>query len=89
MHVISRKRLNDFAEIHPESRAGLIHWFKAMKSGDFSNIEEVRSVFPHADKDGKFTIFNAGGNKARIVTAIHYNRKKVYIRRVLTHSDTI
>ena len=87
MHVISRKPLNDFAEIHPDCRAGLAHWFKAMKKGVFSNIQEIRSAFPQADKVGKFTIFNVGGNKVRIITAIHYNRKKVYIRHVQTHSE--
>jgi mRNA interferase HigB len=80
MHVVSRKRLNEFAAIHPESQAGLDHCFKAKEKGDFSNIEHARSVFPHADKVGKFTVFDAGGNKARIIAVNHYNRKKVYIR---------
>jgi hypothetical protein len=25
------------------------------------------------------TVFNIGGNKARLIAAIHYNRRKVYI----------
>jgi len=28
-----------------------------------------------------------GGNKVRLITAIHYNRHKVYIRAVLTHEE--
>ena len=36
---------------------------------------------------GKFTVFDIGGNKYRLITAIHYNRKKVYIRHVLTHTE--
>ena len=36
---------------------------------------------------GRFTVFNIGGNKARLVAAIHYNRKKVYLRHVLTHAQ--
>lgn len=58
-----------------------------MKSNEFSSIEEVRSVFPTADKVGKLTVFNIGGNKARLVAAIHYNRGKIYIRAVLTHKE--
>ncbi|HEU4679498.1 MAG TPA: type II toxin-antitoxin system HigB family toxin [Terrimicrobiaceae bacterium] len=87
MHVISRKKLNAFANDHPDCQTGLAHWFKAMKKGDFSNIERVRAVFPHADKVGELTVFNVGGNKVRIIAAIHYNRKRVYIRYVLTHSE--
>jgi mRNA interferase HigB len=44
-------------------------------------------MFPLADQVGKLTVFNIGGNKVRLIAAIHYNRKKVYIRAVLTHSE--
>jgi mRNA interferase HigB len=32
-------------------------------------------------------VFNVGGNKVRLIAAIHYNRKKLYIRAVLTHTE--
>jgi mRNA interferase HigB len=44
-------------------------------------------LFPAADKVGKLTIFNIGSNKARLIAAIHYNRRQVYIRAVLTHEE--
>src|SRR5947199_7832328 len=28
-----------------------------------------------------------GGNKVRLIAAIHYNRNKIYIRHVLTHQE--
>jgi len=58
-----------------------------MKSGTFESIEDVREALPHADKVGKLTVFNIGGNKVRLVAAIHYNRHKIYIRTVLTHTE--
>jgi mRNA interferase HigB len=58
-----------------------------MKQNNFASIEEIREMFPTADKVGKLTVFNIGGNKVRLVAAIHYNRKKVYIRAVLTHRE--
>jgi mRNA interferase HigB len=33
------------------------------------------------------TVFNIGGNKARLIAALHYNRQKVYVRAVLTHAE--
>ena len=87
MHIITRKRLNDFAKIHPDCETALVQWFQEMRRASFSTIQEVRAIFPHADKVGKFTVFNIGGTKARLIAAIHYNRKKVYIRHVLTHVD--
>jgi hypothetical protein len=32
-------------------------------------------------------VFNIGGNKVRLIAAIRYNRKKIYIRAVLTHAE--
>ena len=87
MHVITRKRLNDFAADHPDCKASLAQWFAGMRGRSFSDIQDIRSIFPHADKVGTFTVFNIAGNKARIIAAIHYNRGKVYIRHVLTHSE--
>jgi mRNA interferase HigB len=49
MHVITRKRLNEFASKYPE--------------------------------------FNIGGNKVRLIAAIHYNRNRIYIRAALTHAE--
>ena len=87
MHVITRKRLNEFAEKFPETKSAPAHWYMAVKKGNFSNIAELRTVFPSADRVGRLTVFNIGGNRVRLIAAIHYNRKKVYIRSVLTHTE--
>jgi mRNA interferase HigB len=87
MHVISRKRLNEFAEEYPDTRTSLAHWLGLMRRGTFSNFIELRESFPSADQVGKLTVFNIGGNKVRLVAAIHYNRQKVYVRSALTHAE--
>lgn len=87
MHVITRKRLNEFADSYPETRTALAQWYEQIKKNDFGNFAELRLMFPAADQVGKLTVFNIGGNKVRLIAAIHYNRKKVYIRTVLTHSE--
>jgi mRNA interferase HigB len=87
MHVITRKRLNEFADRHPTARAALTHWYRSMKGNNPANFVQLRLIFPHADQVGGLTIFNVGGNKVRLVAALHYNRRKVYIRAVLTHAE--
>ncbi len=87
MHVISRKRLNEFAENHQDAKTSLARWYGLMKRGRFANFAELREVIPSADQVGKFTVFDIGGNKVRLVAAIHYNRQKIYVRAVLTHSE--
>jgi mRNA interferase HigB len=87
MHVISRKRLNEFADQHADASAALGHWYQLMKLGDFANFAALRTIFTAADHVGRLTVFNIGGNKVRLIAAIHYNRRKVYIRAVLTHTE--
>jgi len=87
MRIITRKRLLEFAAKHPSAHSGLDHWYRVMKRNDFTTFAELRQTFPHADQVGKLTIFNIGGNKARLIAAIHYNHRRVYIRHVLTHTE--
>ena len=87
MHIITRKRLNEFAAKHSTATSALAHWYRTLKQNDFDNFVELRRVLPHADQVGGLTVFNLGGNKARLIAAIHYNRRKVYIRAVLTHAE--
>jgi mRNA interferase HigB len=72
MHIITRKRLNEFAERFPETENSLARWYELAKLNTFNNFSEV---------------FNVGGNKIRLIAAIHYNRKKIYIRAILTHTE--
>lgn len=87
VHIITRKRLREFGARHREAVTLLNVWFAIMSRTDFGSFAKLRKVFPSADKVGKFTVFDIGGNKYRLVAAIHYSRKKVYIRHVLTHSE--
>ncbi len=87
MHVITRKRLNEFAEKHPDLQSALAHWYRLMKHGNYRSFANLRETFPGADLVGKLTVFNIGGNKARLIAALHFNRQKVYIRAVLTHRE--
>ena len=87
MHVITRKRLNEFAEKHPDAKSSLARWYAIIRKERFLNFAQLRETFPHADQVGKFTVFNIGGNKVRLIAAVHYNRNKIYIRHVLTHPE--
>ena len=85
MHIITRKRLNEFAERHPTAKPALAHWYHALKPARPANFAELRRLFPHADQVGGLTVFNGGGYRCRLIAAIHYSRGKIYIRHVLTH----
>lgn len=87
MHVITRKRIVDFANKYPNCTNSLDSWYRILKHSIVSNFAELREIFPSADQVEGLTVFNIGGNKARLIAAIHYNTQRVYIRHVLTHSE--
>ncbi|HZX47858.1 MAG TPA: type II toxin-antitoxin system HigB family toxin [Nitrospirota bacterium] len=89
VHIITRKRLIEFSRKHPDARDPLNRWHTIIRKTDFASLVELKVTFPTADLVGKFTVFNIGGNKYRLIVAIHYNRKKVYIRYVLTHAEYV
>lgn len=87
MHIITRKRLLEFAEKHENTSIVLDTWYRIVKNSHISNFAELREIFPSADKVDHLTVFNIGGNKIRLIAAIHYNTQCLYIRHVLTHQE--
>ena len=81
------KLLRDFAQKHPNTRSALNHWYRLIRGRNFRSIAEVREIFPHADRVEGWTVFNIGGNKARLIATIHYDQQIVLIRHVLTHAE--
>jgi mRNA interferase HigB len=74
-----------FAELHTEADKPLQLWRKAIESRDFANFAELKAVFGSVDKVADFHVFDIGGNKYRLIAAIHYNRQILFIRHVFTH----
>jgi len=87
MHVISRKALREFARGYKDADEPLTAWYRIMRRTVFPNFGALRATFPTADKVGERFVFNIGGNKYRLVVAIHFKYKKAYIRQVLTHKE--
>ena len=79
MHVISRKALRAFWTRYPDAEEPLKAWYQVTRRTRWRNFAELRAMLPHADKVGKFTVLNIGGNKYRLICVIHYNRGKVFV----------
>src|SRR4051812_29562522 len=86
MRVISRRPLREFWETHPAAKGPLAVWFQLMQS-NYGDFNQIRRTFGAADYFAPFTIFDVGGNKFRVITVIHYNRQRVYVRHVFTHTE--
>ena len=77
----------DFAKKHPACATALESWYRIVKHTNFNTFAELRQTFSSVDQVGKLTVFNIGGNKARLIAAIHYNSHRIYIRSILTHTE--
>jgi len=87
MHIITRKRILDFAKKYPDCSNSLNSWYRILKHSTVTNFIELRAIFPSADQVEGLTVFNIGGNKVRLIAAIHYNSQRIFIRHILTHSE--
>ena len=87
MHLITRKTLRSFWQKYPDSQTALERWSKIIEKNNFDSFAQLRATFPSADLVDKLIVFNIGGNKYRMIAAIHFNRQKVYIRHILTHAE--
>ncbi len=91
MHVISQKALREFANKHADAATALRAWFKLARRGNFRNLAELKRTFASVDMIAldrrDFYVFNIGGNKFRLVAAIHFNTQRLFVRYILTHAD--
>jgi mRNA interferase HigB len=87
MHVISERALREFWATHPDAESPIRSWIKVVEQAEWRQFADVRRSLNSADQVGKFTVFNIGGNKYRLIACIHYNRGKVFVRHVLTHAE--
>ena len=92
MRIISRKTLKSFWEGHEESEKTLKRWYELTKNANWKNSAEVIQTFGSVDQvrvnsGNTVTVFDIGGNKYRVVAAIHYNVQTVYVLAVMTHAE--
>jgi mRNA interferase HigB len=91
MRIITLKRLMEAAAKYPVVRPKIEFWYSTAKPATWANFAQTRTALRHADqvvvKSGNIvTVFNLG-NAFRLITAIHYNRKCIYILKIFTHAD--
>lgn len=88
MWITSKAALAAFSEKHPEAKDRLSAWYKVIEACGANNFTELKSTFNTADYvPAKYTIFDVGGNAYRIVTVIHYDKQRLFIRAIYTHAE--
>ena len=88
MILIGRKIIVEFGKTHPHSRNPLSAWEKVIKQTNYQSFNELKRTFPSVDYvSHRYTIFDIGGNKYRLITEVDYVAKVVNVKRAWTHAE--
>ena len=87
VRVISKSRLREFWEKHPESAASLQDWYRVVTRAVWRSVVDVRATFRHAGPYCDCMVFNIKGNDCRLIAIIIFRTQHVYVRFVLTHRE--
>jgi len=87
MHIITQRRIWQAKANYPKCSTALDGWYRVMKKNNFDNFADLKNTFNSMDKVNDTYIFDIGGNKLRLIANIYFNRRKVYIRDVLSHKE--
>lgn len=88
MRVISRKKLREFWKKHPDVRQSLQAWYADVKQADWETSTDIKNIYNNVSfVANNRVVFNIKGNKYRLVVAVQYKYRIVYIRFIGTHRE--
>jgi mRNA interferase HigB len=92
VRIIARSTLTRFVETLQGHRdqgavtAALRSWFYEVQQAEWASPADVKRAFANASiLDGERVVFNIKGNSYRLVTAMDYTRKIVFIKWLGNH----
>jgi mRNA interferase HigB len=88
MRIIARRTLREFWEKQPDARQALQAWYADVKRAEWKSPAEIKAIYRNASIiANNRVVFNIKGNQYRLIVAIHYQYKFVYIRFVGSHAE--
>lgn len=88
MRIISRKKLREFWEKHPDASQPLKTWYADTKRATWKSPADIKQVYRSASIiANNRVVFNIRGNHYRLIVVVKYQYGKVYIRFIGTHAD--
>ena len=88
MVIISRPIIGEFITRYPLSANPLNKWYKETKNSDWEQFTDVKKSWNSCDAIGNDRyVFDIAGNNYRLIAMIHFKKRTLYIRRILTHKE--
>jgi mRNA interferase HigB len=80
--------LREFWEHYPDARASLESWFADVRQAEWNNPNDIKTIYRNASFiANNRVVFNIKGNKYRLIVAIQYSYRIVYVRFIGTHQE--
>lgn len=88
MRIIAVKTLKLFWQKHNDAEQPLKAWYAEVKAANWRSPAGIKRFYRSASIPGNNrVVFNIKGNSYRLVTAVNYDFKIVYIRFIGTHKE--
>lgn len=89
MRIISEKRLKDYSEEHPDSRAALHNWVTKVREAQWRSFADIKTIFSNSVDaiGGQRYVFNIKGNHHRLVVVVKFTLQFVLVRFIGTHAE--
>jgi mRNA interferase HigB len=88
VRIIAIKTLKEFWEKNPVAEQPLRAWYAEVKNADWKKPADITRLYRTASiLTNDRVVFNIKGNDYRLVVAINYEYKIVYIRFIGTHKE--
>ena len=83
-----KKTIREYGAANPRALEALKVWQESVEMADWANPTSVRRTMGYADQIGNERfIFNIKGNHYRLLAAINFSRRTVYIKGIFTHDE--
>jgi mRNA interferase HigB len=83
--------IRSFCERHADAREWLEEWWRIATKAKWTSLNDVRLIYASTDQVGKCLVFNARGNKYRLIARVSYrnefSRGTLLVKEFLTHAE--
>ena len=88
MRIISRKRLVEFWQLHPDAEQPLRAWYAEAKKANWRSPTEIKPTYRNVSLlANNRVVFNIKGNDYRLIVITEYKQKKMFIRFIGAHQE--
>lgn len=88
MRIVAVSALRDFWQRHPDAEQPLRALVEEVKAADWAQPADIKARYRHASiLKNRRVVFNIKGNDYRLVVAVAYRMRIVYVKFIGTHAQ--